>query len=76
MAHNNLSIHFGARSNSESTQRKIKMQDSLMFTFGFIILAVYVYFMMTTKAQQEDIERNFGVDDKSDQIEEKEQSLP
>lgn len=52
------------------------MQDGLMFTFGFIILAVYVYFMLTTKAQQEDIERNFGIDDKSDQTEEKEQSLP
>jgi hypothetical protein len=52
------------------------MQDGLMFTFGFIILAVYAYFMMTTKAQQKDIERNFGVEDKSDQIEEQEQSAP
>ncbi len=52
------------------------MQDGLMFTFGFIIIAVYFYFMWTTKAQQEDIERNFRVDDKSDQTEEKEQSLP
>ena len=51
------------------------MQDGLMFTFGFIIIAVYCYFMWTTKAQQEDIERNTGADPKSNQIEEKGQSL-
>ena len=51
------------------------MQDGLMFTFGFIILAVYCYFMWTTKAQQEDIERSTRADPKSDQIEEKGQSL-
>ena len=42
------------------------MQDGLMFTFGFIILAVYFYFMWTTKAQQENIERKSGLEQKSD----------
>jgi hypothetical protein len=50
--------------------------DGLMFTFGFIILAVYVYFMWTTKAQQEEVERSAGIDHKSDEIEKQEQSLP
>lgn len=43
------------------------MQDGLMFTFGFIILAVYVYFMMTTKAQQEKIEQDSGLDQVKDE---------
>lgn len=42
------------------------MQDGLMFTFGFIILAVCFYFMWTAKAQQEDIERSTEADPKSD----------
>lgn len=46
------------------------MQDGLMFTFGFIILAVYVYFMMTTKAQQEQIERDSRQDQIQDEIKE------
>lgn len=43
------------------------MQDGLMFTFGFIILAVYVYFMMTTKAQQEKIEQDSRLDQVKDE---------
>jgi hypothetical protein len=38
------------------------MQDGLMFSFGFMILAIYVYFMWTTKAAQERIERNQNQD--------------
>ena len=38
------------------------MEDGLMFTFGFMILAIYVYFLWTTKAAQERIERNQNQD--------------
>lgn len=52
------------------------MQDGLMFTFGFIILAVYFYFMWTTKAQQENIERKSGLEQKSDSDRDLDRSAP
>ena len=52
------------------------MQDGLMFTFGFIILAVYFYFMWTTKAQQENIERKSGWEQKSDSDRDSDRSAP
>lgn len=44
------------------------MQDGIMFTFGFIIIAVYTYFMLTTKWQQEKIERESHLDQAKEQV--------
>jgi Ca2+/H+ antiporter len=52
------------------------MEDGLMFTYGFIILAIYVYFMWTTKAHQERIERNQGQDLDQYVEDKKEEDLP
>lgn len=51
------------------------MQDGLMFTFGFIILACYVYFMLTTKAQQEKIEHDIALDKKNELKKDQEEPL-